>query len=389
MHTTTPFHFIADASVTHIPNNPHFAVAAFANRLERLNVSLPPSTPTMIIYDTRTLYVNASKLITTFRDAPNKEYSRLSRQKTFTEYIDYTDELINDIPPPDASTFPNWNGRLHRLTSTYHIHTSPTTITYSGTYVHPDLIIHVLIYSNRRLAAHISRMVTSILIREGYDDNITIESIADEQISRLTDMITTRDETIASLIAENDELQMKVAASVDTDEYTRMRLRAANAERDRARLVYALSEAKERIASITTGVDIAPRQALLVVAHYDHRFTMMSEQQKVSFEIVNENDVGDFSAKWNCDGGGTEGMNDSEIMKRGVEGTLRVKSKVLKTVLSLKGLPQKFEERFAEAFDSTIEMEVVKEGAKRYLLTYDLKELLDAVDEYVGPFMMM
>ena len=63
--------------------------------------------------------------------------------------------------------------------------------------------------------------------------------------------------------------------------------------------------------------------------------------------------------------------------------------KVLKTVLSLKGLPQKFEERFAEAFDSTIEMEVVKEGAKRYLLTYDLKELLDAVDEYVGPFMMM
>ena len=93
--------------------------------------------------------------------------------------IEDVENEINQDPHPNKKylKYPNWDNKGKYFKAEYMIRPSCKNIGYAGTYVHPDLIIHVLVWCNNKLASSISKLITSILLHEGANELETFDSI--------------------------------------------------------------------------------------------------------------------------------------------------------------------------------------------------------------------
>ena len=145
-----------------------FGYCPFTNRNEQLRCGILSSRAKVIIFDTRTSYINATQLVQDFRLNPSKEFSKLKCTKNFKEILDHIEQTINLTPSTNRKyvTLPNYDTKDKQFKAMYLLRPSCRNVGYAGTYVHPDLIIHILIWCNYKLASELSRFITSILLHD-------------------------------------------------------------------------------------------------------------------------------------------------------------------------------------------------------------------------------
>ena len=75
-----------------------YGYCPFTNRNEQMDISIAEKKAKVIIFDTRTSYINATQLVSSFRVSPSKEFSQLTKTKNFKEVVDYVENEINQQP---------------------------------------------------------------------------------------------------------------------------------------------------------------------------------------------------------------------------------------------------------------------------------------------------
>ena len=181
--------------IDYIDEDNTFGYCAFSNREEQLDLSIMEKKSKVIIFDTRTGYVNATLLVETFRDKQDKEFNKLTKMKDFRDLIDYIEDEINSNPHPSNKfkKCPNWDINKKYFKATYVVRQKSSTICCSGVYVHPDLISFILSWCNNKLMAKISRLTTTLLLNEGCNEMVLFKNIIEEEEGKLLDSISDRE----------------------------------------------------------------------------------------------------------------------------------------------------------------------------------------------------
>ena len=240
-----------------------FAYSPFTNRDEQMNISVCDRKGKVIVFDTRTSYINATQLINSFKTSPTKEFSQLSKTKTFKEIVEYVENEINKDPHPDKKflKYPNYDNKGKYFKAMYSIRPSVKNVGYAGTYVHPDLIIHVLVWCNHKLSSQISKLITSILLHEGANEMVSLNAEIENKMKALSTSLEKKKEYIKALESKNEEL----IEQIDSNEFDIIQYQ---------KTIDYLSDLREennmlRKALNTSSLMAAQNQAVLVVANYD------------------------------------------------------------------------------------------------------------------------
>ena len=181
--------------IDYIDEDNIFGYCAFSNREEQLDLSIMEKKSKVIIFDTRTGYVNATLLVEAFRDKQDKEFNKLTKMKDFRDLIDYIEDGINSNPHPSNKfkKCPNWDINKKYFKATYVVRQKSSTICCSGVYVHPDLISFILSWCNNKLMTKISRLMTTVLLNEGCNEMVLFKNVIEEEEGKLLDSISDRE----------------------------------------------------------------------------------------------------------------------------------------------------------------------------------------------------
>ena len=186
MFSQTYLDMLKSTIIKYMDDDKIFAYSPFSNREEQMDLSIAEKKGKVIIFDTRTSYINATQLVDAFKDKPFKEFCKLTKTKNFKDLIDYIEDEINKDPHPNKKfqKYPNWDNKGKYFKALYLVRPSSKNIGYAGTYVHPDLIIHVLVWCNNKLSSKISNLITSILLHEGADETISFDTVLVDELKR-------------------------------------------------------------------------------------------------------------------------------------------------------------------------------------------------------------
>lgn len=357
-----------------------FAYSPFTNRNEQMNLSINEKKAKVIVFDTRTSYINATQLVKAFRVTTSKEFSQLTKTKNFKEVVEYVEEEINKDPHPNKKylKYPNYDNKGKYFKAMYQIRPSVKNIGYAGTYVHPDLIIHVLVWCNNKLSSEISKLITAILLHEGANETISLESENKAQIENLTKSLEKKKEIIKTLETENKELIKQIDSNqFDIIQYQKTINYLSDIREENEILKRALNKAS---------VLGAQSQAVLVIANYDNdKCKYGSKMYKLTLMLIDENDVEKYVYKYSRQ----DKLTEEELEQQLIDGKIEIKYDVIFKIISLRGVPQDFIQNFVSIYEDQIEIWLDRIKTKLYLMTTDINGFKECFVEYMGDYMVI
>lgn len=355
-----------------------FGYCPFTNRNEQLRCGILSSRAKVIIFDTRTSYINATQLVQDFRLNPNKEFSKLKNTKNFKEILDHIEQTINLTPSTNRKyiTLPNYDTKDKQFKAMYLLRPSCRNVGYAGTYVHPDLIIHILIWCNYKLASELSRFITSILLHEGANENITLETELEHQIAKLTESLQQKNSIIDALKAENKQLLRELSTpDFDIIQYQKTLNYLADLKEENAMLKKSLSSSVSSI-----------NEAILIVDNYDDdKCKYGSRLHKLSLMLIMESEIERYVKLLSKE----KTLTEEEIEQQLIDGRLKFKTDILLKIVPLRNVDPEFIELFVSKYDDSIDIWIEKDKNKTYVMTTDVRAVKDCLVEFTGQWLIV
>lgn len=359
-----------------------FAYSPFSNREEQMDLSITEKKGKVIIFDTRTSYINATQLVDAFKDKPFKEFCKLTKTKNFKELIDYVEGEINQDPHPNKKyqKYPNWDNKGKYFKALYLVRPSSKNIGYAGTYIHPDLIIHVLVWCNNKLSSKISKLITSILLHEGVNETISFNATMEDEMKKLNASIKEREKIIDILKTENKELIEQIDSNnFDIIQYHKTLNYLSDVREEHATLKKSLN--KNSSTSLS-----AANQAIVIIENYDNgKCKYGSKLHKLTLLLIDENDLEKYVNKYSRH----DKLNEEELEEQLINGEIEIKTDVLLKIISLRGVPQDFIQNFVSIYEDQLDIWLERVKTKQFLMTTEIENFKDCFVEYIGDWMII
>ena len=355
-----------------------FGYCPFTNRNEQLRCGILSSRAKVIIFDTRTSYINATQLVQDFRLNPSKEFSKLKCTKNFKEILDHIEQTINLTPSTNRKyvTLPNYDTKDKQFKAMYLLRPSCRNVGYAGTYVHPDLIIHILIWCNYKLASELSRFITSILLHEGANENITLETELEHQITKLSESLQQKNSIIDALKAENKQLLRELSTpDFDIIQYQKTLNYLADLKEENLQL-------KKSLSTLSPSIN----EAILIVDNYDDdKCKYGSRLHKLTIMLIMENELERYVKLLSKE----KTLTEEEIEQQLIDGRLKFKTDILLKIVPLRNVDPEFLELFVSKYEDAIDMWIEKDKNKSFLMTTDVKAVKDCLVEFTGEWQVI
>lgn len=357
------------------PDN-FFAYSAFTNKTEQMNLRINEKKAKVLIFDTRTAYINATKLVQSFRDEPTKEICNLTKSKKFKDLIDIIEEEINNGPNPSKKfmRYPNWHTEKKYFTSTYTIKTSTSTIGYSGLYIHPDLLIYVLTWSNHKLSSKLSLLVSSALLDEGVNETTNFDTFTEDITNDLATSITER-KTITDKLEAGDKTILEQPNKIEFDiiQYQK-------------RLNY-LSDIRAENENLKNDKSTGKsNQCILVIDNYDDADCKFgSSLHRLTLLLINEEDSDKYMTKFMRN----EKYTLEEMEDLISSGKITLKYDVVMKIGSLRDVPQDYIQLFVSLYEDQVEIWTERVRTKLFIMTSEIDKFKDCFTEFIGDWMLI
>lgn len=380
MFSQTYLDMLKSTVIKYMDEDKIFAYSPFSNREEQMDLSIAEKKGKVIIFDTRTSYINATQLVDAFKDKPFKEFCKLTKTKNFKELIDYIEDEINKDPHPNKKfqKYPNWDNKGKYFKALYLVRPSSKNIGYAGTYVHPDLIIHVLVWCNNKLSSKISKLITSILLHEGADETVSLDTVFVEEISRLNTSVKEKEKIIETLKTENKELIDQIDSnSFDIIQYHKTLNYLSDVREENAMLKRALD--KKSTMSIVN-------QAIIIIGNYDNnKCKYGSKLHKLTLLLIDENDLEKYVNRYSRH----DKLNEEQLEEQLANGEIEIKTDIILKIISLRGVPQDFIQNFVSIYEDQIDVWLERVKTKQFLMTTEIENFKDCFVEYIGDWMVI
>jgi hypothetical protein len=278
-----------ETTVKYLDDNRFFAYFPITSKQERIESNMDSAIALVVIYDTRTGYINASRLVkaVSSMDQP-KAFSDLRRNKAYRDVLTDIELALNARMLEDRyRALPCWKCSDAHYTAEYKVERSFAGNEAHGYYIHPDCLIHVLVWANKMLASRINNIVLLSLMRQGQNETVTLKTEASELLDSLYDDIDKKKEAIAELTSENKDLVLQ--QRIDKFEINKLNsyLTDLQSSVDFIKLTrkYTRKLSKPSL-----------YQAVMVVRYYDETgpFSRGSDFSKVTIAVINGDDVEKF-----------------------------------------------------------------------------------------------
>ena len=194
----------------------NYAYASFGNvdLLIKAKLDIACIEDKVLIFDKDIKYFNASALCKAFGlNSTTKDVHGYTRLKQFKELAaavqedlqkEY-DELPADNPMKLAyEKSKAFNKTYRTISPTFIDRNTKTTPVCAGTYIHPVLIINVLIWCNRYISFELNTLVTTILLRQGVNQEMKVDRITNKQQKKLEADAHDRNEFMKDYNKEDD-----------------------------------------------------------------------------------------------------------------------------------------------------------------------------------------
>lgn len=345
-----------------------FAYAPFTNRAEQIDLGVMERKAKVIIFDTRTSYINATQLVNEFKDSDYRRFVDFSKTKHFQDSLKLIEEELNSHPPTDQKYYklPCYSASDKIFVGSYSIRQSSRTDGFAGTYVHPDMIIHVLLWCNFKLAAKVSKFITTLFLREGANESVTISNEIKDEMTDLYADLDEKNKIIEKINAENRYLSDYVdSVKFDIVQYHKSLSYIAD-----------LREENKLLRKALAAVPNSNYQMILVVRHYDPdgKFSYGAKGYKLSLVLINANDLERYLLKYNK----TEPQTEEDVEKN----IIKYSSEVIYRIPSLKDVSPDFDAVFISIYEDQIDMWVEKTKTKEYICTTDIDAFTAALSEF-------
>lgn len=206
---------LKDASVKPLDDNGYFSYAAVFNAQCSHAFGIYSAKPKVVIFDTRTSYFNATKLIDAFRDNENKNVQRYTTSSAYKCLKPLIEDKLEVLTETDKQKYFNTPALMRNeshtvVISSYAIKTpkkrgSLTIPVYDGMYLHPAFFVSVITYANAQLFETLSYTILSDMIVLGLDRK-----------ANYVETIMNNSQTVSRLVAERTQCVNDKVLTTDT-----------------------------------------------------------------------------------------------------------------------------------------------------------------------------
>lgn len=353
----------------------HFAYAPFTNRSEQIEMNVMERKAKVIIFDTTTSYVNATQLVDAFKDSEYKRLSDFTKNKHYKDCVAMIQDELNQNRSIDSKYYklPCYDPKEKCFTAFYLVRQSSKTDGYAGTYVHPDMIIHILAWCNFKLASKISKFITALFLREGANESVTLTKTADDEVDALSEDLEEKQAVIDKINAENRYLNDYVdSLKFDVIQYQKQ-----------LSYINDLREENKALHKSLASVQSNSFQMVLVVRHYDKegRFAYGSKSYRLSLLLISDADLERYLQKYNKQEEQTEEDVEHNI--------IRYSTEIIYRIPSLRDVAPDFDDKFVSLYEDQIDIWTEKIKNKEYICTTDIKQFQEALSEFCSDWQVV
>ena len=147
-------------------NDQYISYTNFSTKHHDSRLKLLTEDECVIIFDNRSGYINATKLIERFKDDKDKSFSKLSHNSLFVKLCDTLDNYLNtnELREYADKTLPQYSDKQMFFKSMYEL----SHVLFGGWYVHPCLVSTVLSYANVELMTEFSLLSLGWMLEESH-----------------------------------------------------------------------------------------------------------------------------------------------------------------------------------------------------------------------------
>ena len=429
----TSFNAEFDEMMIYLDPNHRFAYTEFMNNADRQTLCISSSAQTVIIIDMQTRYFNASKLYSSLA-TNGYTLAHYIKSKSFTLACEEIDKLLNVSSHPLSSSSPSnassssgdelndasdsedsidylfdepkqqQQSRAPTARPDHPIYTIDKTKTnelWSGLYMHPYLLSHLLISINPIYGFKLSEFIFDFHIRQSANRSLTLSKLINNnkfnavndlceynEISNIIhdlnmpttatadDILSKSNEEVKELITTNEKFDL--VQYLKTQQYAR----------DYKKMISGSSSlAMKRIgATLSTSSD----QTLLVIAHYDTRgqYAYGSKAYKLTFDIINTEDLPQYMALFNKPNKSSK-LTEAEYEEMIFSDKIRIKTNILIKFVSLHDLPPDIMSKFTSDYDCEVNMYTELIDHTEYLIVNEIDKFKSALSDFLLPYMKL
>lgn len=150
----------------------------------------PSDTPYTLIFDHKTLFINATHLVKQFRRNGKQTLSDITSSSVFKSTLSAVEAQYNE-DNKDSNTrnlgLKSWDPSTNKFKCIFKV---SSTKPYKGYYIHPDMLNILVELCNPDVADTFDELLNILLLSSGKDNNTTIDSIIEEHMKELTTKIS-------------------------------------------------------------------------------------------------------------------------------------------------------------------------------------------------------
>lgn len=181
-----------DSLLTTIKNDIRYAFIHFGNQnaLQRYKVdNANNATDKILIFHRATRYINASHIVKAFRlSGSSKKAADYFRLKEAREMLEFIEVKLNDKSTNEAYNELKgsicYNASTGTIKASFIERNKCCTPDISGTYVHPDCLIYILIWCNKYIANDLNKFVYSMFMYQGINKHASISQVTSDILEK-------------------------------------------------------------------------------------------------------------------------------------------------------------------------------------------------------------
>lgn len=385
-----------ETKVNYIGPNKYFAYSPITNTKSRTECNMYDRLAIVVIYDTRTGYINATRLVPSIAEKNVDKQFAVMRKNVFYKklIIDIEKELNSRILPDKYKALPCW-GQKKAYVAEYEVEIKKGSKEAAGWYIHPDCLIHILVWANRAMATRFNNIIMLILLRQGQNEMYTAKTMENEMVKELREDIIKKREAINELESENKDLIL--AQRIDKDEIEKLHryITDLNVQMQQEKFAKRKHKNNSKVPS--------RYQSLMIVRYYDKVgvYSRGSDYSKIVMTLIDNNEVEDFvqqhsnhlndlNKRITLDKQIEDGNEVDFFIETDYANSYAPESEIVYKFLKLQGAPLNIMETFMEVASETLDIHFITDNIDFPIMIVDetFDTFIQKLAEYLGPYMI-
>lgn len=146
---------------------------------------VPSNDDYTLIIEQNTSFINVSHIIKQFRRNDKLKLTDITSQSNYIAIMKLIEKIYNEDNKDNIHKLKHlrsYDSENDSLKGVFKVNSKKP---YDGVYMHPDILDTIIEYCNPNVSDEFDELLYSILLKQGINDNITLNNIIDEQLNEL------------------------------------------------------------------------------------------------------------------------------------------------------------------------------------------------------------